>query len=156
MDKSNMNLVLLVIVFQLLLGMTLLFPQEWSSEQKEAWATVEKMFDFWAKRDLEGYMNCLHPNFVGWFHNDPLPLDKKSLRNWESLWLSTEKIHRYEIKPVSIKITSDVAVVSYYDTTLREDEKEKNLGYSKWTDVLLKENGKWLILSSVGARLEND
>ena len=122
------------------------FSQEWSNEQKEVWEFAQKMEDSWANRDLEGYMSCLHKNFIGWFQNDPLPIDKNSLRNWEKHWLSTVKIHHYESKPTSINITDDIAIIYLYSTTIREDEKGKILVYSKWTEILKKENGKGCIL----------
>ena len=60
-----------------------LSAQELSSEQKEVKITLEKIYDFWVKRDLEGYMSCLHEKYTGWYGNDPLPLDKSSPRKWE-------------------------------------------------------------------------
>ena len=126
------------------------FSQDWSSEQKEVWEISKKMEDFWANRDLDGYMSCLHKNFIGWFQKDPLPIDKNSLRNWERHWLSTAKIHHWESKPVSINITDDTAIINFYQTIIREDENGKKLIYSKWTEILKKENGKWLILGMHG------
>ena len=127
--------------------------QEWSNEQKEALSITEKMVKFWVDRDIDGYMSCLHDNFIGWFNEDPLPVERKTLRNWEEQSLSTEKILHNEIKPVSIKVTDDIALVNYYMTTLREDENGKKLIYSKWTDICKKEDGKWLIIGSFGGRI---
>jgi hypothetical protein len=114
------------------------------------------MDESWANRDLDGYMSCLHENFIGWFQEDPLPQDKKSLRYWEEHWLSTSKILRKEIKYVSIKVTDDIAIVNYYMTTLREDENGKKLMYSKWTNICKKEDGKWLIIGMFGGRVLED
>jgi hypothetical protein len=114
------------------------------------------MEEFWADRNLDGYMSCLHENFIGWFNEDPLPIDKNSLRNWEEHWLSTAKILRYESKPVSINITDDIAIVNLYATAVREDENGAKLGYSKWTTVSKKEDGKWLIIGMFGGRVLED
>ena len=130
--------------------------QEWSAEQKEALGIVEKMDESWANRDLDGYMSCLHENFIGWFQEDPLPIDKKSLRHWEEHWLSTSKILRNEIKPVSIKVTDNIAIVNWYSQTVREDENGKKLVYSKWTCVCKKEDGKWLIMGMFGGSVLED
>ena len=130
--------------------------QEWSTEQKEALGIVEKMDESWANRDLDEYMSCLHENFIGWFQEDPLPIDKKSLRHWEEHWLSTSKILRYESKPVSINISDDIAIVNLYATAVREDENGAKLGYSKWTTVSKKEDGKWLIIGMFGGRVLED
>ena len=129
------------------------FTQTWTSEQEEAWKTVEKMYELWAQRDLDGFLSLYHTNFTGWYGVDPLPLDKVSLKKFESHWLSTTKIHLNEIKPVSIRISDNVVVIHLYSTTIIENEKEKKLKFLKWTVILKKENGKWLILGEYGGRL---
>jgi hypothetical protein len=130
-----------------------LFSQEWSQEQKEAWAVIEKIYNAWEKRDVDGYLSYLHKNFIGWYDNDPLPLNKESLRGWENHWLSTTQIIRNEIRPVSIAITADTAIINYYATSLRKDEQGNKLAHHKWTDVLKKEDGKWLVLGSFGGKI---
>ena len=108
------------------------------------------MNDFWAKRDVDGYMSCLHENFIGWFQNDPLPLKKESLQNWEKFNLSNVKIHHQESRPVAITITGNIAIINQYGSSIREDENGKKLTYSKWTITLIEEEGGWLILSMHG------
>jgi hypothetical protein len=135
---------------------TSVFCQEWSNEQKEVWEISQKMDKYWANRDLEGYMSCLHSNFIGWFNEDPLPLDKNSLRYWETHWLSTTKIIRDEIKPVSITVTGDIAISNFYSTEIRQDDNGSKLSYSKWTNVCKKENGKWLIIGMFGGGILED
>ena len=149
------KLVLLLSCITLALG-TSAFCQEWSNEQKEALRIVEKMDESWANRDLDGYMSCLHENFIGWFQEDPLPIDKKSLRYWEEHWLSTWQIPRNEIKPVSIKVTDNIAIVNFYSTTVIEDEKGKKLIYGKWSCICKKEDGKWLIIGMFGGSVLED
>ena len=157
MYKSNQNPTImkkLVLLFScvILVISTSAICQEWSTEQKEALGIVEKMDEFWANRDLDGYMSCLHENFIGWFQEDPLPLDKNSLRHWEEHYLSTSKILRNEIKPVSIKVTDNIAIVNWYGTTVRVAE-DKKLLYSKWTNICKKEDGKWLIIGMFGGNI---
>ena len=127
--------------------------QEWSAEQQEVWELSERMEKFWIERDLDGYMSCLHENFIGWYGEDPLPIDKKSLRNGESYNLSHQKIHIDKIKPVSITVTDNVAIVNFYKTTRREDENGNRLTYRKVTRICIKENGKWLILGNRAAAI---
>ena len=127
--------------------------QEWSSEQQEVWELSERMEKFWIERDLDGYMSCLHENFIGWYGEDPLPIDKKSLRNGESYNLSHQKIHNDKIKPVSITVTDNVAIVNFYKTTRREDVNGNRLTYRKVTRICIKENGKWLILGNRAAAI---
>ena len=155
MNYSNLTKVVLSLFVFLLVVNTSVYAQEWSGEQKEVWKSHQKMTDSWAKRDLDGYMSCLHENFIGWYNEDPLPIDKKSLRYWEEHWLSTSKILRNELKPVSIKVTDDIAMVNWYGTTVRVAE-DKKLLYSKWTNICKKEDGKWLIIGMFGGRVLED
>jgi hypothetical protein len=127
--------------------------QQWSTEQQEVWELSEKMEKFWVQRDLDGYMSCLHENFIGWYGDAPLPIDKNSLRNSEDYNLSHQKIHIDEIKPVSITVTDNVAIVNYYKTARREDENGNRITYRKVTRICIKENGKWLILGNFAAAI---
>ena len=150
MNYSKLTKVVLSLFVFLLAVNTSVYSQEWSSEQKEAWGITKKMSEFWANRDLDGYMSCLHENFIGWFQNDPLPLKKESLQNWEKFNLSNVKIHHQESRPVAITITGNIAIINQYGSSIREDENGKKLTYSKWTITLIEEEGGWLILSMHG------
>ncbi len=143
-----------IVIFLLVtIGGTVVLAQEWSAEQKEALGITQKMVKYWVDRDIDGYMSCLHDNFIGWLGEDPLPLDKNSLRHWEVHWLSTVNIIREETKPVSINVTGDVAIITTYSTELRQDENGNKLTYGKWTFICKKENGKWLIIGLFGGRI---
>ena len=130
--------------------------QQWSTEQQEVWELSERMEKFWAERDLDGYMSCLHENFIGWYGDAPLPINKNSLRNSEDYNLIHQKIHIDEIKPVSITVTDNVAIVNYYKITRREDENGNRRTYRKVTRICIKENGKWLILGNRAAPINED
>jgi hypothetical protein len=110
MKNRAQRMVIFILSLLFILCYSISYSQEWSSEEKEAFKIIQNVCDSWAKRDLETYMSFYHSNFVGWFQKDPLPIDKNSLHNWERYWLSTDIIHHYELKPVCIKITDDIAV----------------------------------------------
>jgi len=126
---------------------TISFSQQWSTEQQEVLAVTEKIFEYWAERDLEGFMSFFHDNFMGWFGTDPFPNDKETLRELESLTLKNQKIHHYRLKPISVTITDNVAIVNLYYVAMREDENGKVINNSRSTETYIKENGKWLLLA---------
>lgn len=132
------------------------YAQEWSNEQKEVLKATQTLYEYWANRDLESYMNCTHKDFSGWFENEPLPVNKNVLQKWEGFWLKEVKIHLWEIQPVSITVSGDVAVIHHFINTVREDEKGKIAVYSKYTDVFKKENGKWMNIASHGGKIKDD
>jgi hypothetical protein len=143
-----MLIVLIAIVF-----ISNSFAQEWTSEQREAWKTVKKMYENWEKRDLEGYINCMHKDFSGWYQKTKLPFTKDDLKKFEAHWLSTVKVHLHHAKPVLINVIDDIAIVHFYSSSIREDAKEKVATWSKWTHTLKNENGKWLIVGVHGGRV---
>lgn len=98
-------------------------------------------------------MNSTHKDFSGWFGNEPLPVNKSILQKWEGFWLKDIKILMWQIQPVSISVTGDVAVIHYFLNTVREDMKGKTSVYSKYTDVYKKENGKWMNIASHGGKI---
>jgi hypothetical protein len=146
------KLALPTFIFLLILstGTLSLKAQEWSSEQKEVWELQEKMFKSYADGDLEGYMSCLHENYVSWSEGSPVPINKGDLKKWESSNLQSQRILNYTVKPVSIVVTDDVAVVNLYFWSRREATTVEGLflTYSKITRFCKKEDGKWLILGN--------
>jgi ketosteroid isomerase-like protein len=56
-----------------------------------------------------------------------------------------------EIFPISVTITGNVAVVQYHYMIAREDHKnDRSTVTGHYTDVLVKENGRWLFIAWAG------
>ena len=57
----------------------------------------------------------------------------------------------HELFPLSCVITGNVAVVNYTYQIAQEDyKKEHKMVTGRYTDILVKENGKWLFLAWSG------
>ncbi len=128
-----------------------LLGQEWSEKQKEVWKNVETYWDLDAKRDLEGFMSYFHSDYSGWFNLDALPNSKATVRKFVSHDFQTTQILVQEIKPVAIKIHGNIAIVHYYYSRVVKDAegKEKNRN-GRWTDILMKEGDKWVLIGDHG------
>ena len=59
---------------------TISFSQQWSTEQQEVLAVTEKLFEYWAERDLEGFMNFSMIILLDGMDLILFQYDKKSLR----------------------------------------------------------------------------
>lgn len=128
-----------------------LLGQEWSSEQKQVWSTVERFWELWAKKDLDGVLSYFHPDFRGWYSEDPLPSDKASLRKWFSYFFETTEILVQEFNPVAIDVHGNVAFVHYYYTRAYKDAEGKHkMERGRWTDIWMKEGKKWLCICDHG------
>ena len=128
-----------------------LCAQEWSAAQKEVWKNVETYWDLDAARDVEKFMAYFHDDYLGWYNRDPMPHTKAETRKSVEHDFKTTKVLYQSIKPVAIKIHGDIAFVHYYYVrTIKDAEgKEKNVR-GRWTDILTKQEGKWVMIGDHG------
>ncbi len=133
---------------------------DWSVIQNEVWETVEAYSHVSHKRDLEKYLRFWHPNFLGWYNGDSKPTNhdqrSKGLRNFFNATTSLE----YKLEPRAIQIVaSGKAAIVHYElkNILQVNESgKKEPGLSYWTDYLVKENGKWLLISDHGGSVQEE
>ena len=146
---------ILIVLCVTLLSSAQLFGQEWSAEQKEVWKNVETYSDLWAKEDLEGVLSYCHDDFSGWKNQDALPRNKASIRKFSAHNFETTKVLINDIQPVAIKIFDNVAIVHYYYSEVIKDVegKEKN-DRGRWTDILMKQGDKWVLIGDSGGSTE--
>jgi hypothetical protein len=148
------KLIFLVILFLFFSIFPSLFSQEWSTEQKEIWGELEALYDAIATRDVDSYISMLHLDYSFWVHKEPLPHSKSSEEKWASFIFKSEKLLEYELTPVGIKIFGNVGIIQSYVKSVVEDEKGRRTVFGKYTDTLLKEDGKWLFIATHGDRGE--
>jgi ketosteroid isomerase-like protein len=151
---------------KLIAPMTLLFcaliavpamAQEWSAAQKEVWKNVEAYWALDAAGNLDGFMSYFHDNYMGWDMNEPLPMDKASVRKFVDYEYKTSKTIVYTIKPVAINVFGNVAIVDYYYTRIFKDAEGKDKSRSgRWADVVMKQGDKWVLIGDHGGRTSKD
>ena len=152
--KTRTRSILIVLCITLLCSAQL-FGQEWSEEQKEVWKNVETYLDLRVKGDLEGFMDYIHDDYSGWSIHDPLPGNKASARKFLTHIFEVKKILVQDLQPVAIKVHSDVAIVHYYYSRILTDVegKEKSVN-GRWTDILMKQGDKWVMIGDSGGSIE--
>jgi len=127
--------------------------QEWSAAQKDVWKSVEAYWDLAAKENLDGFMGYFHADYSGWSNQAALPGDKATTRKWVGHDFDANKTVLYEIKPVAIKIHGNVAIAHYYYATVEQDAKgEEKTIQGRWTDVLMKQGDRWVLIGDHGGR----
>jgi ketosteroid isomerase-like protein len=145
------NRLILTIVIVFGLGLSSVFAQDWSPAQKEVWKNVNDYWALMAKGDLNGFLDYFHADYVGWDNNSPLPSTKEESRKWITYGYLGIRVPVYEIKPLTIKIFDDVAFVHYYYAMAKETADGKKISESgRWTDILLKQGNKWLMIGDHG------
>jgi ketosteroid isomerase-like protein len=148
---------LIMLALFMLPASTSLFAQEWSAAQKEVWKNVETYWGLYAQGNLEGFLGYVHTDYLGWSNNAALPGDKSSNRKWVDHDMKTTKTLVYDVKPVGINIQGNVAIVHYYYNQIVKDLDGKEKASSgRWTDILMKQGDKWVMIGDHGGQTSRD
>ena len=140
-----MSLAMLFLCLQLGRG------QELSPEQQEVWQTVESYWQCFAQGDAECFLRHLHDDFSGWTHSHALPRDKGDMAQYLPLGFRTTETLIHDVDPVAIKLYGDFAIVHYYYTRTYGDRLgEIKSDAGKWTDILMKQGDRWLMIADHG------
>ena len=125
--------------------------QTWSPEQQEVWRVEEQQWKMAAEKDLTWIDKMVHPNVSYWDTDQPGPQNKASLSRWNRYSSTNTTVLEQELFPITITITGNIAVAQYRYSIARENyKKERETVTGRYTDVLVKEGGRWLFLAWAG------
>jgi ketosteroid isomerase-like protein len=134
-----------------------LFGQEFSAAQKEVWKNVEAYWALYDAGNLEGFLSYIHNDYLGWSYRSPLPMDKAATRKFVAHDLKTVKTVLSDIKPVAISVFGNFAFADYYYTTVYTDAEGKEKSETgRWTDIMMKQGDKWVLIGDHGGRSSKD
>ena len=150
MKRTSMSsLVLLAALFIGMLPSTL-SAQEWSAEQREIWKNVEAYWAADAAGKTDDFLSYFHTDYSGWSLDRALPATKGVAAKFITHGHGKTKTLLHDLQPVAIKIHGNIAVVHYYWTVIsKTDDKEKETS-GRWTDVLMKQGTKWVLVADHG------
>ncbi|MBV8502590.1 MAG: nuclear transport factor 2 family protein [Paucibacter sp.] len=122
-----------------------------ADDQQDVWRLEQQQWKLAAAKDNSWIDTMVHPNLRMWETGAPMPRDRASLQHWARYENANGTMLEYELLPVSTTITGNVAVVQYYYMMARENyKKERETVTGHYTDVLMKEGGKWLFIAWSG------
>lgn len=140
-----------VVAGAVLLAWPTVSAQTWSPEQLEILALEEQQWQMVKDKDLSWIDKMVHPNLSYWETGQSMPQNKASLTRWSRFSSTTDRVLEHELFPISIKITGNLAVVQYHYQVVKEDyKKERETVRGHYTDVLIKEGGRWLFIAWSG------
>lgn len=136
---------------------SVLRAQEWSASQKAVWKDVSAYWDLFASGDADGMLSYFHTDYSGWDVNDPLPAGKATAEKGLKHFLAGHQIVLHSIQPVAINVHGNFAIVHYYySVTIKNAEGKENNSGGRWTDVLMKQGDKWMLISDSGGASDDD
>jgi len=142
----------------LALAATFLAPlasaQEWSREQQEVWQFIVTCNEHFASRDEAAILECFHDDFSGWRYGDTVPRSKQSIAKFLPFDLEEESL-AYDLRPISIRVFGDFAIVHYsLVAASRGSSGEVVRQKMIWTDIMLKERGRWRWVADHGGDID--
>jgi len=144
---------ILIILCITLLSSAQLFGQEWSDEQQEVWQANENWWELLKNNDVEGIKALIHKDYAGWNWGDNAPEGQAEALRWASHMIPKGKISYINLKPLNILVMGDVAVLHYYYSKFQTVDGKETVVQGRWTDILKKEDGKWLLIADSGGVL---
>jgi hypothetical protein len=148
MLKRSLTLVLLSFLLTAAGAAT---AQTWSADQQDVWRLEEQQWKMAAAKDSTWIEKMVHPNLSYWDVERPAPQTKASLLRWDRYNYSNATVLEQEIFPISITVTGNIAVAQYTYSVARENyKKEREMANGRYTDVLVKEGGRWLFIAWAG------
>lgn len=147
--KKLLSIFTALFVVMLLSGIS--FAQQWTNEQKDVWAGVEK---YWDVNNAQEFLSYFDDSYMGWNNQSLVPQSKTNAAKWIENGFKNNTPVLHTITPLTIWVKGDFAYVHYYYTQIEKNNKtgkdEKSSGI--WTDILMKKNGKWLLIGDHGGR----
>lgn len=127
--------------------------QEWSKDQKAVWQEVENGWKAWKSGDSNGAFKGVHEKYLGWNHDDPMPISKAKWKNQYEMWSSYMKVQYYDLEPARIVVEDNSAVVYYYfefSSVIDKDGMKKNRNMEgRNVEFYVKDGGDWMLLGDM-------
>ena len=124
------------------------WAQEWSPEQQEVWE-----FELSCQESKQAWLDCFHEDYVAWADLSlGVPAVKADQVAIGGQWWDDHDRIMTHLKPVEITVMGDFAVVLvvYTDTSRNRETGEIETTTEAWTDICIRENGRWYWIADHG------
>lgn len=124
---------------------------DWSADQAEVWAAIETCNSHFRDDRLKEIMDCIHDDFSGWLYSEPVPRGKENFEKVGQYFLRTRDVVAGELRPIDILVYENFAVIHYFYIEITKDgDGNEEINQGRWTDVMVKEGGKWRWIADHG------
>ena len=151
------NLIGFFFLFLLISFAGIATAQQWSDAQKEVWAGVEKYWEAGMSTNPSDFLSYFDDTYHGWQYQSGAPGTKDQLNKIMGYWFSKGQTKLYTITPATIWVNGDFAYVHYYYYQVNEGPDGKPMSErGRWTDILMKKDGKWMLVGDHGGEIKSD
>ncbi len=120
-------------------------PEHWDAKQREVWQNFETHWQCLIDAKIPEFLKYIHPDFIGFGHESPLPVDKPWLEKWVGFWAKTSKFLICELRPINVKVHGDIAILQCLIFTISENEKRM---IRRYTMTWKKQGDHWVVIAS--------
>ena len=131
------------------------WAKDWTKDEQELLEWEESCL---AALEFDAWADCFHEDFVGWGIGYPAPQTKP-----ERASLAADSFERTDVelmlfKPLSVQMYGNTAVINYVVTfkIVNKKTEEVAIETSMWTDVCMKDGGKWHWIADHGSPASDD
>ena len=151
--KNLFSTITILFVVILLSGNS--FAQQWSDAQKDVWAGVEK---YWDVDNAQTFLTYFDDSYMGWSNQSLVPQSKANTAKWIENDMKNNTPILHTLTPLTIWVKGDFAYVHYSYSQLSKDNKtgKETPSSGIWTDILMKKDGKWVLIGDHGGRTSSD
>ncbi len=126
-------------------------PAQVSEDEQTLWDLEHAYWRYVQDHDLSSYSNLWHERFLGWPSVSAAPVHKDHITDWITAQTSKGLVFKTdEVKPASIQVTGDVAMVCYWITFRWLDHEGKGAAQTvRITHAWLKTANDWRIIGGM-------
>ncbi len=124
-------------------------PEYWNKEQREVWQNLEHHWECLIQAKIEEFLKYIHPDFIGYGHESPIPVDRPWLEKWVGFWAQSTKIVICELRPIHMKIHGDIAILQYLIFTIEQNQVDRGKRViRRYTMTWKKQKDRWVVIGS--------
>jgi len=127
--------------------------QEWTAEQHELWGWETACLE---TVDLETKEACFHNDFIGLGMGEATPTTKTDRMRAFAETLEANELVSFELRPLAINLQGNTAILIYEAAIVIRNRAtgEESRPVVRWTDVAVREGGRWTWIADHGTVVE--
>ncbi len=123
-------------------------PEYWTEEQKQVWNNLDLHWQSLISGNIKEFLKFIHPDFVGYGHESPLPVDKPWLEKWVGFWTKSTDILICELRPIHLKMHGRIAVLQYCIFTIEKSQEGVKRVIRRYTMTWMRQEDRWVVIAS--------